>query len=335
MASLNELLDLAHSQVGYQEKAGSAQLDDFHENAGYQNYTKYSRDVDAWGLEGCQGQPWCATYQFWLEARTFGVDTALRHFHMSRSNYQAYNCACIYRAFQNESYISQSPQPGALIIFQDYRHVGRVTGVRNGRVYTNEGNTSALYGDSNGGTVKEKSYLLSDPSILGYCIIDYGADKDTAETNTERETYPDATAQAAEKVKSYQCWLNTWYRPLLMKHMGEDLEEDGSFGPKTKLASLLVWKDILNRLYGYSLPMEGRAFDAECREASESAALAYGASGTLVAVAEGILAAAGFYNGHIDAEFGCGMEKAVRNFQAANRISPDGVIGRDTWTKMF
>jgi len=63
MASLKELLALAKSQAGYQEKASNVCLYDFHENAGYQNYTKYSRDVDNWGLEGCQGQPWCATYQ--------------------------------------------------------------------------------------------------------------------------------------------------------------------------------------------------------------------------------------------------------------------------------
>ena len=54
MASLKELLALAKGQAGYQEKASNACLDDFHENAGYRNYTKYSRDVDNWGLEGCQ-----------------------------------------------------------------------------------------------------------------------------------------------------------------------------------------------------------------------------------------------------------------------------------------
>ena len=118
MASLKELLALAKSQAGYQEKASNACLDDFHENAGYRNYTKYSRDVDNWGLEGCQGQPWCATYQFWLEAKTFGVDAALGHFHMDKEHYQAYNCACIYRAFQSAGGVSGSPQAGALVILK-------------------------------------------------------------------------------------------------------------------------------------------------------------------------------------------------------------------------
>ena len=248
MASLKELLALAKSQAGYQEKASNACLDDFHENAGYRNYTKYSRDVDNWGLEGCQGQPWCATYQFWLEAKTFGVDAALGHFHMDREHYQAYNCACIYRAFQSAGCVSGSPQAGALVIFQDYRHVGRVTEIKDGRVYTNEGNTSALYGDSNGGTVREKNYILTDPNILGYCIINYG--EDNGETDTEKGFLPEGTIQAKSQTESYQRWLNTWYSSLLTTYMGEPLEEDGSFGPKTRQGSLLVWKDILNRLYG-------------------------------------------------------------------------------------
>ena len=333
MASLKELLALAKSQAGYQEKASNACLDDFHENAGYQNYTKYSRDVDNWGLEGCQGQPWCATYQFWLEAKTFGVDAALGHFHMDREHYQAYNCACIYRAFQSAGCVSGSPQAGALVIFQDYRHVGRVTEIKDGRVYTNEGNTSALYGDSNGGTVREKNYILTDPNILGYCIINYG--EDNGETDTEKGFLPEGTIQAKSQTESYQRWLNTWYSSLLTTYMGEPLEEDGSFGPKTRQGSLLVWKDILNRLYGKRLSLEGNTFDASCREAAGAALTSYGSSGTLTAIAEGILASKGFYSGNIDAEFGPGMEQAVRKFQNSRGLIVAGVVGADTWAELF
>ena len=137
------------------------------------------------------------------------------------------------------------------MIFQDYRHVGRVTEIKDGRVYTNEGNTSALYGDSNGGTVREKNYILTDPNILGYCIINYG--EDNGETDTEKGFLPEGTIQAKSQTESYQRWLNTWYSSLLTTYMGEPLEEDGSFGPKTRQGSLLVWKDILNRLYGKRL----------------------------------------------------------------------------------
>ena len=55
MGSLRELLTLAQSQNGYEEKHSAYMLDDFHANAGSRNYTKYSRDVNNWGLMGCQG----------------------------------------------------------------------------------------------------------------------------------------------------------------------------------------------------------------------------------------------------------------------------------------
>ncbi len=125
MARLKELLKLAEQQIGYQEKASAAMLDDPHGNAGYNNYTKYARDVNNWGLDGCQGQPWCATYQFWLEARIFGVETALKHFCMSRNSYRAYNCFEIYDAFERKGKISRSPGIGSLIVFR-HSHIGRV-----------------------------------------------------------------------------------------------------------------------------------------------------------------------------------------------------------------
>lgn len=55
MARLKELLKLAEQQIGYQEKASAAMLDDPHGNAGYNNYTKYARDVNNWGLDGMSG----------------------------------------------------------------------------------------------------------------------------------------------------------------------------------------------------------------------------------------------------------------------------------------
>lgn len=328
MSKLKELLELAESQVGYQEKADSAYLDDPYANAGYNNYTKYSRDVDSWGLEGCQGQPWCATYQFWLEAKIFGVEKALEHFCMKRSSYQAYHCFSIYNAFERKGRISSNPQTGALIVFK-HSHIGRVTAVKNGYVYTNEGNTSALYGDSNGGTVKNKKYLLSDPSIKGYCLIDYeAADKGIAD-------YTDAGSLKMEKMKEYQNWLNIWYGKLLSVYLGDLLEEDGIYGTLTRKASLIVWKDIMNRLYGCSLPLSGDTFGENCQKAANKAVLKRRSSGTLVAVAEGLLTAAGDYHGEIDALFGDGAEQAVKTFQSRYGLMVDGEVGRETWTCLY
>lgn len=104
MNGSKKLLDLAKAQIGYQEKAGAVGLDDPDANAGQNNYTKYSRDVDSWGLMGCQGQPWCCTYQFWLEAKIFGTEKALEHFCMTRQTYKGYHCFSTYQCFLSSTF---------------------------------------------------------------------------------------------------------------------------------------------------------------------------------------------------------------------------------------
>ena len=343
MSDLNGLLALAEKQVGYQEKKSNAYLDDHDANAGHYNYTKYSRDVNAWGLAGCQGQPWCATYQFWLEAKIFGVDKALEHFHMSKKTYQAYNCFCIYDAFEKAGKTFSVPKAGALIVFK-HSHIGRVTAVKNGRVYTNEGNTSALYGDSNGGTVKNKDYSLTDSNIMGYCLMDY--EKETqndiafnAQDGSSTETVTNGKTTAEEllkkRVESFQRWLNTWYPKVLERYCGGDLEEDGIYGSKTKKAAFTVWKDVLNRLYGCSLDLSAENYDEECGNAAGKALIRIGDTGTLPAIIEGILAAKGFYTGNIDAIFGEGLDEAVRKFQKEKGLLVDGVVGQVSWRELW
>ena len=60
------------------KKKSNAYLDDFTRNAGSKNYTKFARDVNNWGQPGCQGQPWCAVYQFWKLVKIFGLARALQ-----------------------------------------------------------------------------------------------------------------------------------------------------------------------------------------------------------------------------------------------------------------
>ena len=49
--TVDKLLDIARSQIGYKEKASNSQLDDFDANAGSNNWTKYARDLYTAGLE--------------------------------------------------------------------------------------------------------------------------------------------------------------------------------------------------------------------------------------------------------------------------------------------
>lgn len=41
-----------------------------------------------------------------------------------------------------------------------------------------------------------------------------------------------------------------------------------------------------------------------------------------------------YYTGVVDGKFGSSTEQAVKTFQVNNRLTPDGVVGRDTWSAL-
>ncbi len=43
---------------------------------------------------------------------------------------------------------------------------------------------------------------------------------------------------------------------------------------------------------------------------------------------------AGFYKGPIDGKSGEQTKRAIREFQKANKLNPDGVVGKKTWLKL-
>ena len=179
MSKLQEFLNLGNyyaSNCGYLEKKSNAYLDDFKKNAGYNNYTKFARDVNSWGQPGCQGQPWCAEYQFWKLVKVIGITKALQ---IMGGGF--YNCVSITNWAKKKGTWHNTPKVGALVIFRNGSHVGSVQSFDRLRIYTNEGNTSSIAGVvANGGAVRNKSYSINDSAIDGYVWIDWESYDDTA-----------------------------------------------------------------------------------------------------------------------------------------------------------
>lgn len=180
MSKLQEFLNLGDyyaSNGGYLEKKSNAYLDDFKKNAGYNNYTRFARDVNSWGQPGCQGQPWCAEYQFWKLVKVLGITKALQ---IMGGGF--YNCVSITNWAKKKGTWHSTPKVGALVIFRNGSHVADIQSFDSSRIYTNEGNTSSTSGVvANGGAVRNKSYAINDSSIDGYVWIDW-------------ETYEDITS---------------------------------------------------------------------------------------------------------------------------------------------
>mgnify|MGYP000386904092 FL=1 len=120
----------------YLEKKSNAYLDDFTKNAGDKNYTKFARDVNNWNQPGCQGQPWCAVYQFWKLVKIFGLARALQ---IMGGGF--YNCRSVTRHAKQKGTWHSTPKKGALVVFRNGTHIGSVTKYDDIYIYTNEGNT--------------------------------------------------------------------------------------------------------------------------------------------------------------------------------------------------
>ena len=133
LQKFTELGDYYASNGGYLEKKSNAYLDDFKKNAGYNNYTRFARDVNSWGQPGCQAQPWCAEYQFWKLVKVLGITRALQ---IMGGGF--YNCKSITNHAKSNGTWHKSPKVGALIIFRNGSHVGSVRSFNGSVVYTNE-----------------------------------------------------------------------------------------------------------------------------------------------------------------------------------------------------
>lgn len=206
---LKEFIDLGDYYAGtstgipYLEKKTAAYLDDFQKNAGYNNYTKFARDVNSWGQPGCQGQPWCAVYQFWKLVKVLGLKSALQ---IMGGGF--YNCQSVTRHAQTKGTWKKTPKKGALIIFRNGSHIGSVNKYDTQYVYTNEGNTSSVAGViANGGSCRNKKYKLDDPAIDGYVWIDYGAEE---QTSTETAVKLNKTPKYVGKVTATELNVRSW-----------------------------------------------------------------------------------------------------------------------------
>lgn len=169
MNTVNKLLQIAENEVGYLEKRTPEYEDDKVKNAGYNNFTKYARDLhNEVGSPFIDGYAWCCSWVTWCFVRAYQKDEALKLLGV----WTAY-CPTLVNKFMEMGRWYTYPEVGDLIFFydseHDFGHVGLVYNVDSLKVYTIEGNTSAEQGVvPNGGAVCKKSYDIDYYRIAGY-----------------------------------------------------------------------------------------------------------------------------------------------------------------------
>lgn len=173
--SVQPIINWAENERNYTEKDSLSDLDDKTKNAGDDNYTKYSQEVDALGVFSAQvqGQPWCATWVTDGFINTYGVDKGLDMLCQPSKNSNAACCGDAAEYYQKAGRWYTSPQVGDQVFFKttkyQYAHTGIVTEVTDTEVTTIEGNTSSEKGVvSNGGAVTKKHYPVGYSGFKGF-----------------------------------------------------------------------------------------------------------------------------------------------------------------------
>lgn len=163
--AIQQLLDIARSQIGYLEKTSNNQLDDFTANAGSNNWTKYARDLaDAGYYNGNKnGCAWCDVFCDWCFYILTNKNSILAQQIQCQTGDCGAGCSFSAQYYRAQGCYSNTPQIGDQIFFgatgAEY-HTGIVEQVSSTQVITIEGNTSEQ--------VARRTYSINDPSINGY-----------------------------------------------------------------------------------------------------------------------------------------------------------------------
>ena len=160
-----DVIMIALSQVGYHEGDSDADMDGWN-LSGTNNYVEYNRLFIK--LDGIWGYAWCAAFASWCQFQA-GIPAEIDCSEVScpRMINEILKPQDLYRTRES----GYTPLPGDLIYFKSSTstavssHVGIVIGIRDGYVYTVEGN--------GGECVARHKYALDDSYIVGYGALKY------------------------------------------------------------------------------------------------------------------------------------------------------------------
>lgn len=238
-----KLVAIALAEVGYLEKRTNEQLDDKTANAGYNNYTKYGRDLYAAGYYNGNknGIAWCDQFNDWCHYMAADKDAKLAQQTICQTGSMGAGCKYSANYYRNAGRFFKTPKVGDQIFFGktgQESHTGIVVKVTSTEVFTVEGNTRGGVGViANGGGVYAKSYALNDENISGYGRPKYDeVKKEETKVNIELDILKNGSA--GEQVETLQRLLSTYGYKL-----GSKNPFDGKFGKMTEDAVKAFQKD--------------------------------------------------------------------------------------------
>lgn len=297
----SKVIEIALDEVGYLEKKTNSNLSSKTANAGYNNYTKYAKDMDATpnfynGKKN--GYAWCDIFVDWVFVKAFGVETAKK---LLCQPAKSLGAGCYYSAQyykKNGKFHTTNPKPGDQIFFWNAKknnvaHTGLVYDVDRTYVYTVEGNTSGTSGVvANGGGVFCKKYKLNHARIYGYGRPAY--DKEVAKESSTTTT---------------------------------------SAATKTYVPTVLEWqKAAIKDGFKFSKCGADGEWGSECESVAKKAVVKKRTKYTNKNLTKIVQKVVG-----VTADGCCGKntDVAIRNWQRTKGLKVDGAIGSASWKKML
>lgn len=204
--AIDEMIKIFKDEEGYLEKKSNANLYSKTANAGYNNYTKYWKDINEWchlnkdtNWAGGGNWYWCAAVVYWVFVKAFGVANA------KKLLLHAPYISCQNLGTLGKKQLYNVPKKGDVILFFNgsrFYHTGVVYKTTSTRVYTIEGNTNATKAVvPNGGAVCLKNYAISSCKSKKHKFFrpDYSIVVDkkapTVTSTTKEETKPSTTTK--------------------------------------------------------------------------------------------------------------------------------------------
>lgn len=231
---IDVLIQIAESQVGYHE--------------GAHNHTKYGDELHAIQPRNMdKNAAWCDAFVDWCVLQMckrfgYGADMARK---VLCGDFDDYTYASV-ALYKKAGRWSNSPHRGDQIFFGGSGHTGIVTEVKDGKVYTIEGNK--------GDEVRRCSYAVGNGNIIGYGRPKYGLVIGSVVVPDSEEEYDMPLIKKGSKgkaVKVLQVILGGltvdgdfgWktLNATINFQKAHGLDPDGEVGPKT-------WKALLNTL---------------------------------------------------------------------------------------
>lgn len=337
MSEIKKILKIANEEVGYLEKASNTNLDDKTANAGDKNYTKYARDMDNLNVYNGKknGYAWCNIFVDWCFVQAVGVDRA-------RELLIGFSAGCTqdYNWFKTKGQIVSEPQVGDLVFFGETSHIGIIEDVRDGKIYTIEGNTSnEAELIINGGTVAKKSYELNSKYIHSYARPKYD---EPSEVNSNENSTTNEIIYSLIKNGSTGNLVRIMQEKLI--HKGYVLPKfgvDGNYGAETEVAVRELQRDAGIAVDGICGDDTWAVLNSDFVKPNGPAYPGYlikkGQQSDDVRRVQEKLIQLGYNCGGYGADgiFGNGTYNSVVAFQKDNGLSTDGIVGPLTWEKIF